>query len=124
MTGTHILALLIMLILPVCITLLGLKRMKADTKLGARGGYRSERSMVSPAAWTYAQKKNGLYYVIGGLIMAVLSVLLTTVLPATKTVTPSVIYALVFASAWIVCILVLMVITEMDLIGKHFENKA
>ncbi len=124
MTGTHILALIIMLILPVCITLLGVNRLTAETKLGARGGYRSERSMVSAAAWTYAQKKNGLYYVIGGIVMAALSVLLTLILPVTKTVTTSVIYALIFASAWVVGLLVLMVITEMNLISKHFEKNA
>ncbi|MBR5287570.1 MAG: SdpI family protein [Clostridia bacterium] len=124
MTTTKILALIIMLVLPVCIALLGAKRMKANTEIGARGGYRSERSMVSSAAWTYAQKKNGVYYLIGGVIMAVLSVLLATILPETKTMVPLIVYALVFAAVWIVGVLVLMVITEMQLISKHFEKNA
>ena len=122
MTTMHIIALMIMLILPVCIALIGAKRMKSDTALGARGGYRSERSMISAAAWNYAQKKNGLYYLIGGVVMAVLSVLLVMILPETKTALPSVIYALIFAACWIVGILVLMVLTEMSLINKHFEK--
>ena len=124
MTSNHVLALIIMLILPILIALTGAKRIKGNTALGARGGYRSERSMVSAAAWTYAQKRNGLYYLIGGIVMAVCSVLLTMILPETKTMLPSLVYALVFASAWIVGILVLMVITEMSLINKHFDKNA
>ncbi len=122
MNGTHILALIIMLILPVCTALLGLKRMNANAAFGARGAYRSERAMVSPAAWAFAQKTNGLYDVIGGAVMAVLSVLLTLLLPETKTALPAIIYALVFASAWIVMNLVLMVLTEAAIIGKHFAE--
>ena len=122
MTTMHITALIIMLILPVYIALIGAKRMNANTALGTRGGYRSERSMVSADAWNYAQKKNGLFYLIGGIVMAALSVLLVMILPETKTALPSMIYALVFASSWIVGVLVLMVLTEMSLINKHFEK--
>ena len=122
MTFTHILALIIMLIIPAFTVLLGFKRMNSPAALGEKGGYRSERSMVSPAAWAFAQKANGVRYVIGGIAMAVCSVLLTMILPVTKTVLASVIYALVFASAWIVMVLVLMVLTEFALINKHFEK--
>ena len=120
MTATHILALLIMLVIPAFVTLLGVKRMNSTTALGAKGGYRSERSMSSPAAWAFAQKACGIRYVIGGVVMAVCSVLLTLILPVTKTVMASVIYALVFAVSWIVVVLVLMVLVEFALIGKHY----
>ncbi len=122
MTSTHILALIIMLILPVCTALTGLKRMTSNAAFGAKGGYRSERAMVSPSAWAFAQKTNGLYYVIGGIVMAIFSVLLTMVLPATKTALPMIVYALVFACAWIVLNLVLMVLTETAIMGKHFTK--
>lgn len=122
MTATHILALIIMLILPVCTALTGFRRMTSTFAFGAKGGYRSERAMVSPAAWAFAQKTNGLYYVIGGIVMAICSVLLTMVLPATKTALPMIVYALIFASAWIVLNLVLMVLTETAIMGKHFTK--
>ena len=122
MTANHILALIIMLILPVFTVLSGLKRMNSPAALGAKGGYRSERAMVSQEAWAFAQKTNGLYCTIGGIVMAICSVLLTLILPATKTVLPMIVYALVFASAWIVMILVLMVLTETTIMSKHFTR--
>ena len=122
MTATHILALIIMLILPVCTALVGFKRMNSAAPFGSKGGYRSERALVSPAAWTFAQKVNGLYYAVGGVVMAVFSILLTSVLPATKTAMPMIVYALVFAAAWIVLNLVLMVLTEMAIMRKHFSS--
>jgi len=122
MTSTHILALIIMLIIPAFTTLLGFKRMSSTAALGAKGGYRSERATVSPAAWAFAQKACGIRYLIGGVAMAVFSVLLTLVLPVTKTVFASVVYALVFAGAWVVVVLVLMVLTEFALINKHFSK--
>ena len=122
MTSTHILALIIMLIIPAFITLLGFKRMNSTAALGAKEGYRSERATVSPAAWAFAQKACGIRYLIGGVAMAICSVLLTLVLPVTKTVFASVVYALVFAGAWVVGVLVLMVLTEFALINKHFTK--
>ena len=120
MTATHILALIIMLIPPVCTALTGFKRMTSNAAFGARGGYRSERAMVSPSAWAFAQKTNGLYYVIGGIITAIFSVLLTIALPADRTAVSMIIYALVFACAWIALNLVLMVLTETAIMHKHF----
>ena len=122
MTANHILVLIIMLVLPVCTILLGMKRMKSAAPLGSKGGYRSERSMISAEAWTFAQKINGLYYTIGGAVMVVLSVLLTIALPEMKTAAPMITYALVFASAWVVMNLVLMVLTETAIMGKHFTK--
>ena len=122
MTTNHILALIIMLVLPVGTALLGLKRMKSTSPLGAKGGYRSERSMVSSESWAFAQKINGLYYTIGGAMMVVFSVLLTFILPETKTFTPMLVYALVFVGAWIVLNLVLMVLTETAIMSKHFTK--
>jgi len=122
MTAAHVLPLLIMLVLPVFTALIGLKRMTGSSAPGAKSGYRSERSMVSADAWAFAQKTNGLYNLVGGIAMIICSVLLTLVLPVTKTMLPMIIYALVFVGAWIVMNLVLMVLTETAIMSKHFDK--
>ena len=122
MTTNHLFALIIMLILPVCTAFIGFKRMTNPVPFGARGGYSSERARVSTAAWAFAQKACGVRYVIGGIAMVVCSVALTMILPEMKTALPMIVYGLVFASAWLVVNLVLMVLTEFALIGQHFAE--
>ena len=87
MLATWILCIFIMLVIPAVTAQTGLLRLRSCSTPDAERGYRSELSLSSPEAWAYAQKACGPRYIAGGLLMAVLPLLMAPSLPV-KTPAP------------------------------------
>lgn len=122
MFATWILCVFIMLVIPAITAQTGFLRLKSCAEFDAPRGYHSALALLSPEAWSYAQKASSMSYLITGIVMAVLSLLTAYGLPADSPLTLFIFTGtiLLFQSA---VVIVLISCVESGL-RKRFGKKA